>query len=246
MSALVLPQARIPMGWAMVNGARVPVEIDMEWMRYLITLTERAGGIVAPNNLYQTINNLPQSSVYLPDGEHGEEGPMGPPGMTGGNGRDGAMIPGEQGDPGDDGLQGVPGPMGATGPSGLSIQGQDGEDGDPAFAFMPSAPYRTALDATRSLDTTYTNLSTSTLLVHLTFRCAITLAGGNAYAQAKMDTAAPPTVAASGLVGIQAGLLGEDNTFQLVFTVNPGGTYIVSTSATNGTVTLSKWFEITI
>lgn len=230
----------------MVNGVRTPVEIDIEWMRYLSTLTERAGGIVAPNNLYQTINNLPQSSVYLPDGDQGEQGPMGIPGLRGDPGQTGAMIPGEQGDAGDDGLPGMPGPTGATGQAGMSIPGQDGEDGGQVFAFFPSAPYRTALDATRALDTTYTNLSTSTLLVHLTMRCAVTLAGGNAYAQAKMDTATPPTVAASGLVGIEAGLLGEDNTFQLVFMVNPGGTYIVSTSATNGAVTLGKWFEITI
>ena len=80
----------------------------------------------------------------------------------------------------------------------------------------------------------------------MTVRCAVTLAGGNAYVQAKMDTATPPTVAASGLVGIQAGLLGEDNSFQLVFSVNPGGTYIVTSSATNGTVTLGTWFEITV
>jgi hypothetical protein len=45
MTVLTLPQARIPLGWATVAGQRVPVVIDLEWMRYLVTLTERAGGI---------------------------------------------------------------------------------------------------------------------------------------------------------------------------------------------------------
>jgi len=45
MSLLTLPQARIPIGYADVGGKRVPVTIDIEWMRYLAILTERAGGI---------------------------------------------------------------------------------------------------------------------------------------------------------------------------------------------------------
>lgn len=45
MSILTQPQARIPVGYAMVNGVRVPVEIDIEWARFLFTLAERAGGI---------------------------------------------------------------------------------------------------------------------------------------------------------------------------------------------------------
>lgn len=246
MSILTLPQARIPMGYAVVNGQRVPVEIDMEWMRYFATLTERAGGVVAPTNLYQTINNLPQSSGYAQDGEQGEPGEPGRPGQNGIDGINGYAVRGEDGEDGVDGMPGPQGMQGIQGLTGYGIQGEQGEDGESVFAFLTQASYRTALDATRSLDTTYTNVSTSTLLVLVTVRCAITVAAGNAYAQAKMDTATPPTVAASGLVGIEAGLLGEDNTFQLVFLVNPGGTYIVSTSATNGTVTLGKWMEFPI
>lgn len=45
MSTLVLPQARIPLGYASVGGQRVPVEIDMEWMRALTVLVQRAGGL---------------------------------------------------------------------------------------------------------------------------------------------------------------------------------------------------------
>lgn len=44
MSALTLPQARIAIGWANVSGQRVAVQVDPEWMRYFVTLTERAGG----------------------------------------------------------------------------------------------------------------------------------------------------------------------------------------------------------
>ena len=45
MALLTQPQARIPIGWATVAGQRVPVEVDPEWMRYLSTLNERAGGV---------------------------------------------------------------------------------------------------------------------------------------------------------------------------------------------------------
>ena len=215
-SILNLPQARIALGWATIQGQRIPVEIDPEWMRYMTVLTERAGGIIAVENLYQTFNSLAQIGGMSTGAEDGDMGPPGPPGPTG--------------------------PQGQTG---LSIPGSDGEDGSNQI-MMINSPYRTASTPVRALDTTYTNTSTSTLLVHMTVRCAVTLAGGNAYVQAKMDTATPPTVAASGMVGIQAGLLGEDNSFQLVFSVNPGGTYIVTSSATNGTVTLGTWFEITV
>lgn len=217
MSILNLPQARIPIGFAMVQGQRVPVEVDPEWMAYFTIATARMGGVVAPNNLYQSISSIIQTGSVFDDAEEGERGYPGPPGTQGQQGRPGPSIPGE-----------------------------DGEDGEIGMVVSIAAPYRTATTPTRALDTTYTNTSTSTLLVHLTVRCAVTLAGGNAYVQAKMDTATPPTVAASGLVGIQAGLLVEDNSFQLVFLVNPGGTYIVSSSTTNGTATLGTWFEITV
>ena len=69
----------------------------------------------------------------------------------------------------------------------------------------------------RAFNGTYSNLSTSScLMVMATGRCVITLAGGNAYMQAKVDTANPPTVTATGLIGIQTGLLNEDNSFQIV------------------------------
>lgn len=98
--------------------------------------------------------------------------------------------------------------------------------------------------ALRNLDVTYTNTDlTRTLEVAVTVRCAITVAGGNAYVQGFSDDATPPVTAASGIVGIQAGLLNEDNSLQLVFKVYPGKKYIITTSATNGTVTKGGWFE---
>lgn len=42
---LVLPQARIPLAWVTVGGARLPAEIDIEWMRALTTMSDRAGGV---------------------------------------------------------------------------------------------------------------------------------------------------------------------------------------------------------
>ena len=106
-----------------------------------------------------------------------------------------------------------------------------------------NTPAQTDVTGSRALDTTYTNSNTRSILVQATVRCVVTTAGGNAYVQGKSDTATPPTVAASGIVGIQAGLLNEDNTFQCAFVVAPGKTYILSSAATNGTTTLGSWFE---
>ena len=38
-----LPQARIPIGWTRIQGERVPVEIDIEWMRALLDLQTASG-----------------------------------------------------------------------------------------------------------------------------------------------------------------------------------------------------------
>lgn len=100
--------------------------------------------------------------------------------------------------------------------------------------------------ASRALNTTYTNSSARSLMVTVTARCAITVAAGNAYLQGVSDGAAPPTTIASGVVGVQSGLLGEDNSVQVSFVVAPGMNYRVNSSATNGTVTLGEWFETTL
>lgn len=99
--------------------------------------------------------------------------------------------------------------------------------------------------ASRALDTSYTNGdSYHSMLVIVTLRCAITLAGGVAKTVAKSDGSTPPTTAVSGSVGIEAGLLGEDNTFQLSFVVKPVDIYKLVTTQTNGTVTVEFWGEM--
>lgn len=98
----------------------------------------------------------------------------------------------------------------------------------------------------REKNTTYTNTNTNGngMMILSTWRCTVTTLGGVATAQAKSDTASPPTEIASGVVGVQAGLLNEDNTFQLAFFVEPGATYRVDTVETAGVVTKDKWFEV--
>lgn len=45
MSTLTKPQGSVAIGWAIVQGQRVPVTIDIEWDRFLSVLTARAGGV---------------------------------------------------------------------------------------------------------------------------------------------------------------------------------------------------------
>ncbi|CAB4127560.1 GTD-binding domain containing protein [uncultured Caudovirales phage] len=49
------PQARIPLGWAMVDGSRVAVEIDQEWLRALTDLLTRTGGVSGDTSFDQYI-----------------------------------------------------------------------------------------------------------------------------------------------------------------------------------------------
>lgn len=56
-NALTLPQARIPLGWVNLPGQRLPVSIDIEWMRALIGMYQRIGGVSAPTN-NELDNNL--------------------------------------------------------------------------------------------------------------------------------------------------------------------------------------------
>lgn len=63
MRALTSPQARIPLGWAMVNGQKVPVLIDMEWARYLSVLNERAGGVTGPSTTDASVSSFEDAGV---------------------------------------------------------------------------------------------------------------------------------------------------------------------------------------
>lgn len=58
MTALSLPQARIPLGWVMVQNRRVPVEIDIEWMRALSGLLDRTGGVSGSTNFGEYVNQF--------------------------------------------------------------------------------------------------------------------------------------------------------------------------------------------
>ena len=77
-------------------------------------------------------------------------------------------------------------------------------------------------------------------------RCVISAAPGQAFVQGKADTSTPPTTEASGIVGIQAGLLGENNSHEVNFYVLPGNKYRIDKTEVTGTVTLGKWFEMLI
>lgn len=52
---VTFPQARIPLGWAMVQGQRVPVEIDQEWLRSFVSLLDRTGGVSGDTSFDQYI-----------------------------------------------------------------------------------------------------------------------------------------------------------------------------------------------
>lgn len=223
MTTVTPPNIRIPIGRVTVGGVTQDVAIHPEFHRFLMfDLFRRAGGTQAPSNLEldAVINQVRQSSVGIFYGEDDDE-----PGPS--------MIPG---------------PAGADGAPAALVRGIAGEDGEHGLPFFLQRSYRVPVDASaaRVLNTTYTNISTDSLMVCATVRCSISMAAGNAYVQAKMDTASPPTVNASGLVGIEAGLIGEDNSFQITFVVNPGGTYRINSTATNGAVVLGKWFEFSL
>jgi hypothetical protein len=103
----------------------------------------------------------------------------------------------------------------------------------------------TSQAGSRLLNTVYANTSTATsLMVMATVRCAISATTGTAYVQALADTSSPPTTSASGIVGIQAGLNGEDNTYQLCFVVGTNTNYIVTSTNSSGTTTLGSWYEL--
>ena len=122
----------------------------------------------------------------------------------------------------------------------VSINDRLGSAGLGGVALTPRQVDQTS---SRAFNTTYTNTGTGSLFVQATFRAIVTLAAGSSTAQGKSDTATPPTIIATGVVGIQSGLLNEDNTFQISFFVSPGKTYIINSVVANATATLGSWFE---
>jgi len=124
----------------------------------------------------------------------------------------------------------------------LTLTGSSLGDNHTQYALVP---VQANITASRTLGTTYTAPSTRSMMVKATVRCAISLAGGNAYIQGKSDGSSPPTTIASGIIGIETGLLGEDNSFEISFVVAPGQNYRIDSSTTNGTTVLGAWFETT-
>jgi hypothetical protein len=55
---ITLPQARIALGWVVVQGQRIPVQIDMEWMLAFARLVERTGGTSGDANFGEYINQF--------------------------------------------------------------------------------------------------------------------------------------------------------------------------------------------
>jgi len=99
--------------------------------------------------------------------------------------------------------------------------------------------------AARAIDgTVYTNTASSNLFITVSARCIIDTAADVANIQAFSDTAADPTTLATGKVGIEGGLLGQDISIQMVFIVRPYYKYKVVTTISAGcSATLGKWFE---
>ena len=99
--------------------------------------------------------------------------------------------------------------------------------------------------ASRAIDgTVYTNTASSNIFITVSARCIIDTAADVANIQAFSDTAADPTTTASGIAGIEGGLLGEDVSAQISFIVRPYNKYKVVTTISAGcSATIGKWFE---
>lgn len=63
MTKLALPQARIPIAWAVVNGVRVPCEVDIEWMRLFFGMYDRAGGANGVSTTDLAISQFDDSGI---------------------------------------------------------------------------------------------------------------------------------------------------------------------------------------
>lgn len=135
MSNVSLPRGDIPIGYATVNGFRVPVIVDMEWMRAFWAMLTRIGGVSAPDlDLAALLTSLNAKPVLFTDAsDEGAWAMPGPRGADGLRGADGAAIWAQDGEPGEPGIPGPRGEAGQQGPSGVPMWGQDGEHGDPGI-----------------------------------------------------------------------------------------------------------------
>lgn len=84
------------------------------------------------------------------------------------------------------------------------------------------------------------------ILVQATVRCSTTLAGGVAYVQAfhAQPSVTPPFIYhTTGIVGIENGVAGEDNSFQITFVVPEKFQYEIRSTVLDGSVVLTSVFE---
>lgn len=180
-------------------------------------------------------------------GPPGAAGAAGATGVTGGTGPPGPTVYMAPDCCGDEPMV-IPGPQGNQGASGLpgATMFFDDERSEPEPVFRSSVPLAPVVDqsASRSANTNYTNANSKRMMVITSVRCAITVAGGNAYVTAKSDTSTPPTTIVSSKIGIESGLLAEDNSYQIIFFVDPGCVYRLAKTTTNGTVTVGNWYEL--
>ena len=57
-ATISLPQARIPIGYATVDGARIPVDVDAEWMLMFTRLFDRSGGTTGSTSFNEYITQF--------------------------------------------------------------------------------------------------------------------------------------------------------------------------------------------
>lgn len=70
MSSATLPQARIPLGWAVIGGQRVAIEIDMEWMRALNALLGVINAAGSDDALVALIGTLATAPASVPEAQN--------------------------------------------------------------------------------------------------------------------------------------------------------------------------------
>jgi len=95
--------------------------------------------------------------------------------------------------------------------------------------------------AVRSLDTSYINSNSRSINVFVTAKAQITADNGTAIFFGNSTTGQ-----LSGKIGIESGLLGQNDTSRLIFVVAPNSDYTINSSANNGSVTLEDWREVSI
>jgi hypothetical protein len=111
-------------------------------------------------------------------------------------------------------------------------------------ASTPNGPVPINVSALRVIDATtvYKNNSGRTIAVNLSARSTITSGGGTGFIEAESDATTTPVVIVAS-AGIQAGVNGQDNDYELSFFVNAAENYTFAVTATNATITYGHWFE---